>query len=989
MALLSLESGELSDIGRKRSENEDACCSEPAQGVFCIADGMGGVSGGDIASEAIVSAIQESLAAIRGGEAIGLEAMVSRVIDSVNNASRWIKAYADEKHLGQMGSTVVALVFDPLNPSRAAALHAGDSRLYRYRSGVLTQLTQDHSAEVALAQKYGCAPEDIPSKFQNRLLRAVGLKSTTELERTEVSVALGDEFILCSDGLSRMVSDEGIHRALTAAGRIHPAELSRTLVDLANQEGGRDNVTVVVVRVVGGASAPPPSATGSSQSEGDHDTIVLDASPARPPSSYTAGGDPIVDHEPAAGSCPTHRAAGGPHAHPEPDQQTDPSLHATTEIPDRKAPTEKDRLSETRPVAEPEPSASPEDAKKSSAAEHAKVIWPSWSWVAASVAVAACLTALVLHRVEPRDERAQDGSPQPLYASTATSNPESELAPPARGTAPDGGYGDAMTLSRQHLMGHRFEAAGTEARRAAEAKPGDVAAARMLEEIRRAGEDHAAVLRKARESFQLGKYSEARDAADQGLARFPKEPQLVAVYGNAVQSLEKAEAVAALTSRAREAAGRLDFSQALALIKEADLLSPGAPILGTLRTEIEESRRRFSKALSEISEAFQQARFEEATRRSEEALGLFPSHPQFLKLKRDSEEGLRRMADCKAAKESARQALEKSDLSAAERWIEKALSACPKDPEALSLQQQIHSPSPAAGGGDRDFEDALKAGQSALRQRLYAKAVEAAGVAARLKPDAEEPRALRNRAVEAQDLEEGKTRLNEGDYAGVERVVARHPESREFLKLKGAADEERAVFSEAKARLAAGDYAWFGAEERRGELAKAAFASLAARANDERRWLEELVALRIQSDAVSVRAKLAVPPYVELLGKAPFKDLQAWSAQSSDRTSRARTTPPDLDEINLTLQRLLVRNWRSWDTTSREIEELIVDPELRRSLENSRAGKSPKADKALPKDPARFVADLLSREDLATWRSQRSRAKALDVLRVETSKPAR
>jgi serine/threonine protein phosphatase PrpC len=158
--------------------------------------------------------------------------------------------------IGQMGSTLVALVFNPHNPARAVALHAGDSRLYRYRKGKLEQITTDHSAIAALAAKLGRSAVSIPAKYQNELLRAVGLTESVELETTPVNVASGDVFLICTDGLTKMLSDERIAKILKDGAKDPLFTLAQTLINAANEAGGKDNVTVVLVKAGDISSAP-------------------------------------------------------------------------------------------------------------------------------------------------------------------------------------------------------------------------------------------------------------------------------------------------------------------------------------------------------------------------------------------------------------------------------------------------------------------------------------------------------------------------------------------------------------------------------------------------------------------------------------------------------------------------------------------------------------------------------------------------------------
>ena len=147
------ESAEVSDVGRKRKNNEDACLRIPERGIFCVADGMGGQAGGDLASEAITTNLQQVFTKAPPEADTTFNLRIALFRKAINQASKWIKNFADEKVIGQMGSTVVALVVDPRNPRRAVGLHAGDSRLYRYRKGEFEQITTDHSAVEALAAK--------------------------------------------------------------------------------------------------------------------------------------------------------------------------------------------------------------------------------------------------------------------------------------------------------------------------------------------------------------------------------------------------------------------------------------------------------------------------------------------------------------------------------------------------------------------------------------------------------------------------------------------------------------------------------------------------------------------------------------------------------------------------------------------------------------------------------------------------------------------
>ncbi|MEY4917522.1 MAG: hypothetical protein RL616_1435, partial [Verrucomicrobiota bacterium] len=265
------ESAEATDVGRKRKNNEDACLRLPQNGVYCVADGMGGQAGGDLASQAIVAGLQEIFKKNSPTDDDSLAQRLTLFRTGVNQASQWIKKFSDEKAIGQMGSTVVGLMVDPKNPRCAASLHAGDSRLYRFRAGELRQITADHSAVAMLAAKLGRSPESLPAKFQNDLLRAVGLTESVELDKNSLEVASGDLFLLCSDGLTKMLKDEEIKQRLLTGLETPLAALAQQLIDAANEAGGRDNVTVMLVKA---GELPPAPANWSSETDDDEDAMT-------------------------------------------------------------------------------------------------------------------------------------------------------------------------------------------------------------------------------------------------------------------------------------------------------------------------------------------------------------------------------------------------------------------------------------------------------------------------------------------------------------------------------------------------------------------------------------------------------------------------------------------------------------------------------------------------------------------------------------------
>ncbi len=237
--------GVRTDVGRRRKNNEDAHGEWPEQGFFCVADGMGGAQDGEVASRAVI----ESLSGLVPGFSkfnppVSQPDRVHAIAVGVDAASAWIKKYADSQGKKGCGSTFVGVALDPADASKATALHAGDSRVYRVRGRKIVQITRDHS----VAEMAGVKDErQLNPMFRSMILRAVGVKSQVETEETPFDLKEGDWVLICSDGLSRMVDDAEIAAICQSAG--NPQGAANALVDRANELGGKDNVTVVVFRV--------------------------------------------------------------------------------------------------------------------------------------------------------------------------------------------------------------------------------------------------------------------------------------------------------------------------------------------------------------------------------------------------------------------------------------------------------------------------------------------------------------------------------------------------------------------------------------------------------------------------------------------------------------------------------------------------------------------------------------------------------------------
>jgi protein phosphatase len=235
----------VTDTGRRRRQNEDAFVCEPP--LFAIADGMGGAQAGELASRLAAAAIEEAGAA--GGDADAVAGAVRAA-----NARIFERSLTDPAVAGMGTTATVALVDEHAGTLTLA--HVGDSRGYRYREGVLEQLTTDHSL-VAELVRTGRLTEAEAAVHPHRsvITRALGTEADVEVDTRTLELAPGDLVLLCSDGLSAMVRDEEIARLLGESER-DPYAAAEALVRAANAAGGEDNVTVVVFEMIDGTPRP-------------------------------------------------------------------------------------------------------------------------------------------------------------------------------------------------------------------------------------------------------------------------------------------------------------------------------------------------------------------------------------------------------------------------------------------------------------------------------------------------------------------------------------------------------------------------------------------------------------------------------------------------------------------------------------------------------------------------------------------------------------
>lgn len=242
------------DTGRKRTGNEDSFCLAPDIGLFVVADGMGGHAAGEVASRLAVDTIQHTLARHLGGSEQtllgeprpGISRQGNYLLSSIRLANRVIfEAATSRPDYEGMGTTLVAVL------ARGDALtlaHVGDSRIYQVREEAIEQLSRDHSLVQEQVDDGLLTPDEAhDSQFRHLITRALGIKSSVDVDVTETPARAGDVLLLCSDGLSDLVEDE----EMLAAIREHPDpdEACRALVDRANYRGGDDNITVLIIQV--------------------------------------------------------------------------------------------------------------------------------------------------------------------------------------------------------------------------------------------------------------------------------------------------------------------------------------------------------------------------------------------------------------------------------------------------------------------------------------------------------------------------------------------------------------------------------------------------------------------------------------------------------------------------------------------------------------------------------------------------------------------
>jgi protein phosphatase len=245
----------LTDNGRVREHNEDTIASDSDIGLLVLADGMGGYNAGEVASGIAVKTIvnlvreavlREDLAASDPTTRLSRRSIVLR--DAIQRANKIIYHTAKtQPNCEGMGTTVVSALF---HDNRVTVAHVGDSRMYRLRSNKLQQVTMDHSLLQELVDRgFYSAEEAQRAANKNYVTRALGVEAVVDVEVREESVEKGDQYVLCSDGLSDMVEDGDIHLTINTFGD-NLETVAKQLIQLANENGGRDNVSVMLAQVL-------------------------------------------------------------------------------------------------------------------------------------------------------------------------------------------------------------------------------------------------------------------------------------------------------------------------------------------------------------------------------------------------------------------------------------------------------------------------------------------------------------------------------------------------------------------------------------------------------------------------------------------------------------------------------------------------------------------------------------------------------------------
>ncbi|MET0401521.1 MAG: Stp1/IreP family PP2C-type Ser/Thr phosphatase [Cystobacter sp.] len=251
---MKVVSAGLTDVGRKRNHNEDSFLIDDELQLYVVADGMGGHAGGGTASRIAVETIDKELRRARDSRdnpfATSPNLQDSLLPDALRTAVEraCLAIYTtaqEDPRLSGMGTTVISLV---VRDNHAFFAHVGDSRAYLVRGPLIQQVSEDHSLVNEQIKAGMITPEEAKhSRYKNIITRSVGFEEEVQVDVMGVVAEPGDIFLLCSDGLANMVEDRELHEVVQATAEL--SQVPQRLIDLANERGGDDNITAIVVQM--------------------------------------------------------------------------------------------------------------------------------------------------------------------------------------------------------------------------------------------------------------------------------------------------------------------------------------------------------------------------------------------------------------------------------------------------------------------------------------------------------------------------------------------------------------------------------------------------------------------------------------------------------------------------------------------------------------------------------------------------------------------
>jgi len=247
-----IESAGLTDVGQRRKNNEDALFIDDKQQLYVVADGMGGHQAGEVASGIVVETLWEYIKRFEEetevkeledqDEALSKEA--NRLLSGIYLANKSVyQAGQDKEEYQGMGSTVSSVYF---TANTLIAANVGDSPIYLVHDGSIEQISVQHTVLAEQAALNPDGAQQLGGEFKHMLTRAIGVDETVKADISEIQCFKGDILVIGSDGLTEMVGKEEIHEVVK---KDRPEKACRTLVDMANERGGKDNITVIVLKV--------------------------------------------------------------------------------------------------------------------------------------------------------------------------------------------------------------------------------------------------------------------------------------------------------------------------------------------------------------------------------------------------------------------------------------------------------------------------------------------------------------------------------------------------------------------------------------------------------------------------------------------------------------------------------------------------------------------------------------------------------------------